>query len=68
MFKRFVKVYIIGPIFIIAIILNILFWLTFIIWVPIYYVITGKDPMQEDILGIFLHIADKIEHFILDKL
>jgi len=67
MFKRFVEVFICGPIFIIGILLNIIFVITAIIWGPIYYIITGKDPLEEENVFFFYSVADKITFFILKR-
>lgn len=65
MFKRFIEVFICGPIFIIGILLNIIFVALAIVWGPIYYIITGKDPLEEETVLLFYSVADKITSFIL---
>ena len=67
MFKRFIEVFICGPIFIIGILLNIIFVVSAIIWGPIYYIITGKDPLEEENALFFYSVADKITFFILKR-
>ena len=67
MFKRFIEVFICGPIFIIGILLNIIFVVSVIIWGPIYYIITGKDPLEEENVLFFYSAADKISFFILKR-
>ena len=47
-FKRIGVVFFCGPIFIIGFILHMFLVLTAIIWGPIYYIITGNDPMDGD--------------------
>ena len=47
--KRAGVIFILGPAFIFCIILNIIIWGLAIIWGPIYYIITGNDPMIADI-------------------
>ena len=42
--KRCGVVFIVGPVFILGFSLNVLMWLTVIVWGPIYYIITGNDP------------------------
>lgn len=68
MFKRFVEVFICAPIFIICIIFNIIFVVSAIIWGPIYYVITGADPLTEDLTFFWYEKGDKLVHYILKKL
>ena len=48
MFKRIGVVFFCGPIFIIGFVLHMFLVLTAIIWGPIYYIITGNDPMDGD--------------------
>lgn len=45
-FKRIGVVFFCGPIFISGIILHIVLIVTVIIWGPIYYIITGNDPID----------------------
>lgn len=47
--RRIGVVFIYGPIFICLTIINIIIWLSTIIWGPFYYIITGKDPMNSEI-------------------
>jgi hypothetical protein len=47
-FKRIGVVFFCGPVFIIGIILHIVLIFTVIIWGPIYYIITGNDPIAVD--------------------
>jgi hypothetical protein len=65
MFKRFIEVFVCGPIFLLAILLNTVLVVTCIIWGPIYYIITGNDPMSEDTINFFFDKADKIKRFII---
>ena len=41
--KRIGIVFIFVPIFIIFVLLNLIFWITAILWYPFYYIITGND-------------------------
>jgi len=59
MIKRAGLVFIIFPIFILCMILNVIFWMLGIIWCPIYYIITGKDPINED-MAIFYNLGEYI--------
>jgi len=59
MIKRAGLVFIIFPIFILCIILNVIFWMLGIIWGPIYYIITGKDPINEE-LAFFYNLGEYI--------
>ena len=66
MFKRFIEVFLCGPIFIICTMLNVVFFVSAIIlWGPIYYIFTGKDPLQEEISLYFCKLARDISDFIL---
>ena len=40
-------------------ILNVIFWILGIIWGPIYYIITGKDPINEE-MAIFYNLGEYI--------
>ena len=42
--KRAGVIFILGPIFILSLLLNVLMILTIIVWGPIYYIICGEDP------------------------
>lgn len=68
MFKRFVEVFICIPIFIICLLLNIAFVASSILWGPIYYIITGNDPLREDISLFFFNVGINITDFIYRKL
>lgn len=68
MFKRFIEVFICGPIFIICLLLNIAFVVSSILWGPIYYIITGDDPICEDIMEFFFNVGINITDFIYKKL
>ena len=68
MFKRFIEVFICIPIFIICILLNIVFVASSILWGPIYYIITGNDPLCEDIIVFFYNVGENITDFIDRKL
>ena len=59
MIKRAGLVFIIFPIFILCMILNVVFWMLGIIWCPIYYIITGKDPINEE-MAFFYNLGDNI--------
>ena len=59
MIKRAGLVFIIFPIFILCMILNVIFWMSGIIWCPIYYIITGKDPINEE-MAFFYNLGDNI--------
>lgn len=59
MIKRAGLVFIIFPIFVLCMILNVIFWMLGIIWCPIYYIITGKDPINEE-MAIFYNLGDNI--------
>lgn len=59
MIKRAGLVFIIFPIFILCMILNVIFWMLGIIWCPIYYIITGKDPLNEE-MAFFYNLGDNI--------
>ena len=59
MIKRAGLVFIIFPIFILCMILNVIFWMLGIIWCPIYYIITGKDPINEE-MAFFYNLGDNI--------
>ena len=43
--KRIGVVIIFGPIFVILSLLNVAVWFSVFLWGPIYYIITGNDPM-----------------------
>ena len=47
-FNRIGVVFFCGPVFIIGIILHLILIFTVIIWGPIYYIITGNDPIDSD--------------------
>lgn len=47
--RRIGVVFIFGPIFICLGIINIIVWLSTIIWGPFYYIITGEDPISVEI-------------------
>ena len=49
MFKRFVEVFICGPILIMFTIFNIIFVISAAIWGPIYYIFTGSDPLKDEL-------------------
>ena len=48
--KRAGVIFILGPAFIFCIILNLIMWSLVIIWGPIYYIVTGNDPLEIDTL------------------
>jgi hypothetical protein len=43
--KRIGVVFIFGPIFVILCLIIVVVWFSVFLWGPIYYIITGKDPM-----------------------
>ena len=47
-FNRIGVVFFCGPVFIIGFLLHIILVFTAIIWGPIYYIITGNDPIDSD--------------------
>lgn len=47
-FNRAGVIFFCGPVFIIGFILHIILVFTAIIWGPIYYIITGNDPINSD--------------------
>ena len=64
MFKRFLIVFAWGPMFILFLSINILLVGTSIIWGPIYYIITGNDPINEEIVSFFPDKAFEIKERI----
>lgn len=68
MFKRFIEVFICGPLFLIFIIINIIFVVSSVVWGPIYYIITGDDPLKEDLVFFWYKQGDDLIHYILKKL
>lgn len=58
-FKRIGVVLFCGPVFIIGLLSHICLVLTVIIWGPIYYIITGNDPIDSD-LTYPLDLTEKI--------
>lgn len=56
--RRIGVVFIFGPIFICLVIINMIVWLSIIIWGPFYYIITGKDPMSTEPDIFFEHFAN----------
>lgn len=62
--KRCGVIFICGPMFIIGCLFNIILWFTCIIWGPIYYIITGNDPVNVDIL---LDFASDFKDWYLEK-
>lgn len=65
MIKRAGLVFIIFPIFILCMILNVIFWMLGIIWCPIYYIITGKDPVNEE-MAIFYNLGEYIYEWYIN--
>ena len=59
-FNRIGVVFFCGPVFIIGSALNIILVFTAIIWGPIYYIITGNDPIDDDNLTFPMYLAIKI--------
>ena len=69
MFKRALEVFLLWPVLLILILLNILLVITSVIWGPIYYILTGDDPLREGLIG-FEYVTtlyEKFEGFILRK-
>jgi hypothetical protein len=48
--------------------LNIAFVISSLLWGPIYYIITGNDPLCEDISSFFFNVGENITDFIDRKL
>lgn len=44
--KRCGVVFIFFPLFICCLFINIIIWISTIIWGPFYYIITGNDPLN----------------------
>ena len=59
-FKRIGVVFFCGPVFIIGLVLHVILIFIAIIWGPIYYIITGKDPIDDDEWTFPLHLSEKI--------
>lgn len=57
--KRMGFVLIVFPIFMMCMILNVIFWVLGVIWCPIYWILTGKDPLIEE-HAIFYNIGEFI--------
>ena len=68
MFKRFVEVFICGPLFIMFIIFDIIFVISGVIWGPIYYIFTGSDPLNEELVFFWYNTGSNLTHYILKKL
>ena len=66
MFKRFLIVFVWGPMFILFLSIDILLVCTSIIWGPIYYIITGNDPINEEVVDFFPDKAFEIKERIFD--
>ena len=49
--KRAGVIFIFAPIFIMGLLLHTFTIVTAIIWGPIWYIITGKDPLSEDTIA-----------------
>ena len=62
--KRCGVIFILGPIFVIFFVLNILMFFTTIVWGPIYYIITGNDPLTTEYLFTF---AERFSDWYLEK-
>jgi len=68
--KRFGVVFIVGPIWIICLLLNLIMWGTALIWGVIYYIITGNCPFDIEItpINIAKNFTDwYIKRFNLDE-
>ena len=57
MIRRFGVIFILYPIFVLCYLLHIVFVMTCAIWGPIYYIITGLDPLEQDIIFFFMNIG-----------
>ena len=68
MIRRFGVIFILYPIFILCYILHILFVMTCAIWGPIYYIITGLDPLEQDIIFFFINVASDFYDWYIEKL
>lgn len=64
-FKRAGVVFFCGPVFIIGWLLHIILIFSVIIWGPIFYIITGDDPMDDD-CSYPLNLAGKIVDWYFD--
>ena len=64
MFKRFLIVFAWGPMFILFLGIDTLLVCTSIIWGPIYYIITGNDPINEEVIDFFPDKAFEIKERI----
>lgn len=62
--KRCGIVFILGPVFMFCLLINLILWFTCIIWGPIYYIITGNDPINFDT---FLDFANYFKDWYLEK-
>lgn len=67
MIKRAGLVFIVYPIWILLLLFHIILAVTCIIWGPIYYIITGKDPIEEDLVDRFLCIGEDFYNWYIDK-
>ena len=67
MIRRFGIVFILYPVFILCCLLHIVFVMTCAIWGPIYYIITGLDPLEQDIIFFFINIASDFYDWYINK-
>lgn len=67
MIRRLFAVLGVLPTMTLGIILNIVWVITSVIWGPIYYIITGEDPITEERFTLFIDISTKISDWILKK-
>ena len=66
--KRLGVVFILYPILILCLVLHVLFILTCVIWGPIYYIITGEDPTDdEDLTIFFITLGESINDWFRTK-
>jgi len=68
MIRRFGIIFILYPILILCYILHILFVITCAIWGPIYYIITGLDPLEQEIIFFFVNVASDFYNWYIEKL
>ena len=67
MIKRAGVIFILYPVWILCIILHVVFIVTSVIWGPIYYIITGLDPMEDNITFFFIMFAESFHDWYMNK-
>lgn len=67
MIRRFGVVFILYPIFILCYLLHFVFIVTCAIWGPIYYIITGLDPLEQDTIFFFVYLSEKFWDWYIEK-